>query len=56
MRLRPRQAGNRSPFTQSRPLSANVRPASLLSFMPSLYPMLLLGNITEIAMETCPVI
>lgn len=29
---------------------------SLLSFMSSLYPMLLLGNIIEIAMETCPVI
>lgn len=29
---------------------------SRLSFMSSLYLMLLLGNIYEIAMETCPVI
>lgn len=40
----------------SRSLPGNVRAISLLSFMSSLYPMLLLGNITEIAMETCPVI
>lgn len=43
-----------SPFTFK--LAGNVRAISLLSFMSSLYPLLLLGNIPEIAMETCPVI
>lgn len=40
----------------NRPLPGNVRAMIPLSFMSSLYPMLLLGNILEIAMETCPMI
>lgn len=43
------------PIHLNRSLPGNVRAIRLLSFMSSLYLMLLLGNISEIAMETCPV-